>query len=103
MKKKITHLRCPMNHTDLTKGKVYEVVEQISEALFAIKDDVGDRVIVSIDTYNSRLVKHREGWIPSEPTVQPSIIDRTIFRNEWTAMGSIVFVLGLLIWALSTL
>ena len=89
-----------MNHTDLTEGKVYEVVEELSDTLFAIKDDVGDRVIVSIDTYNSRLVKHREGWIPTE---QPSLLDRTIFRNEWTAMGAIVFVLGLLIWFVSTL
>jgi len=89
-----------MNHTDLTKGKVYEVVEQISDTLHYINDDVGDRVIVSIDTYDSHLVKHREGWTPVE---QPPILDRTVFRNEWTAMCAIVFVLGLLIWVISTL
>src|SRR5690606_4928811 len=100
MKKKITHLRCPMDHTDLTKGKVYRVVETLSDTLYYIKDNIGHRVIVSIDTYDSHLVKHREGWTPVE---QPSLLDRTIFRNEWTAMGAIVLVLGLLIWVVSTL
>lgn len=92
-----------MNHTDLTKGKVYEVLEQISDTLYYIKDDVGHRVLVSIDKYDTHLVKHREGWIPCEPAEQPSLLDRTVFRNEWTAMGAIVLALGLLIWVLSTL
>lgn len=89
-----------MNHTDLTEGKVYEVLEQISNTLYYIKDDVGHRVLVSIDKYDTHLVKHREGWVPVE---QPSLLDRTIFRNEWTAMAAIVLVLGLLIWVVSTL
>ena len=89
-----------MDHTDLTKGKVYRVVETLSDTLYYIKDNIGHRVIVSIDTYDSHLVKHREGWTPVE---QPSLLDRTIFRNEWTAMGAIVLVLGLLIWVVSTL
>ena|SRR5690606_12963855 len=103
MKKKITHLRCPMNHTDLTEGKVYEVVRQVSDTLFVIKDDVGFKIRVTTNVYNDPHILHREGWIPCEPTEQPPLLDRTIFRNEWTAMCAIVFVLGLLIWVISTL
>ena len=86
-----------MNHTDLTKGKVYEVVER-KGSLFYINDDKGYRINVLTETWG--ITKHREGWVPVE---QPPLLDRTIFRNEWTAMAAIVLVLGLLIWVVSIL